>query len=124
MSNPSAHVVAAVREEPAQGRRREAPAGGFLAEGRGHRRQGHPNKVSKPSDNFCCVLIYSTRPPWFDWLSHFLQKEIEVLSFLCKKIPILTLALLEMLSTEVASFSILHLASVLMFSALTSLLRS
>jgi hypothetical protein len=30
VSNPSAHVV---REEPPQGRRREAPAGGVLAEG-------------------------------------------------------------------------------------------
>ena len=51
VSNPSEHVVAAVREEPAQGRRREAPSGGVLAEGRGHRRQGHPNKVSKLSND-------------------------------------------------------------------------
>ena len=57
VSNPSEHVVAAVREEPAQRRRREAPAGGVLAEGRGHRRQGHPNKVSKLS-NELCLLSY------------------------------------------------------------------
>jgi hypothetical protein len=49
VGNPNSNVVAALREEPAQGRRLEAPAGGVLLEGRGHRRQAHPNQVSDRS---------------------------------------------------------------------------
>jgi hypothetical protein len=63
VGNPSSNVVAALREEPAQGRRREAPAGGVLAEGRGHRRQAHPNQVSDSSHEILLV------PPCFDRLS-------------------------------------------------------
>lgn len=58
----AAQVVAAVREESAQGRRREAAAGGVLAEGRGDRRQSHPNQVSAwPGlGSSCCLCANST----------------------------------------------------------------
>jgi hypothetical protein len=61
VSNASVHVVAAVREKPAQGRRREAAAGCVLAEGRGHRRQGHPNKVSKLSNLLLTFVFFSAK---------------------------------------------------------------
>jgi hypothetical protein len=61
VGNPSSNVVAALREEPAQGRRREAPAGGVLAEGRGHRRQAHPSQVSDRSHEILLVSPCSDR---------------------------------------------------------------